>query len=197
MKKGTGSRKGHEYERLISRKLTKWLTGSEYPEIFWRSASSGAKATQSVKFGHQSKMQGDIVSTDAVSMFFIDGVFVECKSYKDFRLESILLEKGSVWDWWSKCKVESEACNKVPLLVFKKNRSPDWFMIQRAFFSKLTLYSGDPPFSCFDIADYVVGLFDSLLGWTDKSTWIQALGGECVDSGYNIVEVKNDTIAES
>ncbi len=51
MRKGGSPSKGGGFERLICRKFTKWLTGNDQPEVLWRSATSGAKATQDAKAG--------------------------------------------------------------------------------------------------------------------------------------------------
>ena len=71
MKPGRGSQKGGEFERKICRVFTKWITGQDKPEIFWRSATSGAKATQDHKKGHKSKMGGDIVAVDRQGQWFM------------------------------------------------------------------------------------------------------------------------------
>ncbi len=65
-KKGRrGPEKGGEYERLICRDLTTWVDPTREkgkPELFWRSATSGAKATQDTKAGRKANQGGDIIA---------------------------------------------------------------------------------------------------------------------------------------
>ncbi len=124
MKPGAGKQKGNEFERLICRMLTEWITGKQKPEIFWRSASSGAKATQDAKSGNKSKMGGDIVSVSNEGAWFTNAFSIECKFYKEFKIESLLEGKGIIKDWWAQCCGDAYREKKCPFLVFKKNRSP-------------------------------------------------------------------------
>lgn len=115
--------KGGSFERLVSRALTKWITGSEKPEIFWRSASSGAKATQDAKKGHKSKMGGDIVAIDVKGQWFTDAFSVECKNRKNFGDIDLFLEgKGKLLNWWEQCCGDAERSNKIPFMICKRFR---------------------------------------------------------------------------
>ena len=116
--------KGSGFEITVCRLLTEWITGEPKPEIFWRSASSGAKATQDFKSDVQSKMAGDIVAIDAAGQWFTDMYSVECKFYKDFKFEHVLEGKGHILKWWEQCVGDAKKSDKLPMLIFKKNRSP-------------------------------------------------------------------------
>lgn len=140
MKPGMGKNKGGEFERLICRKLTKWVTGKEDPLIFWRSASSGAHATQKNKAGKESKMYGDIMSIDPAGDFLTNKYVIECKHYKNYCFEDFLvLDKGKVADWWKQVEGDALKADKEPMLIFKRNNypilimfnseNPDWYPI--------------------------------------------------------------------
>jgi hypothetical protein len=123
MKPGGGKNKGSAFEREVCRKLTKWATGEEKPEIFWRTSASGAQATMSKKKGHKSKMGGDIMAIDERGMLFTKTFYCECKSYKELRVEDFLVGSGNLFSFWKKCQKEAAEEGKRPLLIFKKNRS--------------------------------------------------------------------------
>jgi hypothetical protein len=125
MKPGMGKSKGSSFERLVCKKLTKWVTGKEDPLIFWRSASSGAHATQKNKAGKESKMYGDIMSIDPAGEFLTNKFVIECKSYKTYDLEKFLFQdKGLIQEWWNQVVGDSLKADKDPMLIFKKNNSP-------------------------------------------------------------------------
>lgn len=129
MKKGQSKSKGNSFEIRICRRLTKWVTGKERPEIFWRTASSGAKATMSKRVGHATKMHGDIMAIDPKGAFLTDNILIECKHYRDFRFEHLIVKSGLVYKWWSKCCVEAEQANKQPLLIFRHNNGNNYVMV--------------------------------------------------------------------
>ncbi len=129
MKRGTSKMKGNSFEIQICRKLTKWVTGKERPEIFWRSASSGAKATMSKKSGHATKMHGDIMAIDSKGTFLTDNILIECKHYKDFRFEPLIEKTGLIYKWWSKCCAEAEQASKHSMLIFRRNNGKNYIIV--------------------------------------------------------------------
>lgn len=135
MKPGMGKGKGSLFERLVCKKLTKWVTLKEDPLIFWRSASSGAHATQKNKAGKKSKMYGDIMAIDSQGEFLTDKFVIECKNYKTYDLEKFLVEdKGNIRDWWVQVCNDAEKANKHPLLIFKRNCFQPMIMMDNGFF---------------------------------------------------------------
>lgn len=124
-KPGRSNAKGGGFERKICRALTKWITGHEHPEIFWRSATSGAKATQDAKKGHKSKMGGDIVAVDSKGQWFTDGFSIECKNRKSFGHLDLLFEgRGKFLEWWGQCCSDADRAGKMPLMIFKRLQGP-------------------------------------------------------------------------
>ena len=117
--------KGSSFERLICRKLTEWVTGSPTPEIFWRSATSGAKATQDRKAGRGSNMGGDLVAIHPLGQPFIDRYSVECKDRKSYgKLENLIDGKGELLEWWGQCVRDATASERYPLLIYKAKNTP-------------------------------------------------------------------------
>lgn len=122
--------KGSDFERLIARKLSLWIQGAEKPELFWRSASSGAAATQSRKRGQSSNMNGDLVAIAPAGQFFTNIFSLECKHYADYSLDEFLKPiQGDIKLWWAQCCRDAQHANKLPFLIFRKNNSPIFAML--------------------------------------------------------------------
>ena len=90
----------------------------KYTGLLWeRTPLSGALSANH-------KMKGDIYLPDSKNTFCI-----EVKSYKDDHLTSkILTSKSSQFmEWWGQAERQAVECDKLPLLIFKFNRSK-WFV---------------------------------------------------------------------
>jgi len=114
---GINSRdKGARGEGQVCTLLKKWW-GSD----FARTPSSGGFKTK--KFREDWNAEGDIVTPDETFPFS-----VEVKWQEEWSLDQLLTApKTKIWDWWEQAKRET-ASDKLPLLVFKKNRNP-WFVM--------------------------------------------------------------------
>ena len=100
--------KGARGELQIRDKLRE-LTG-----LGWeRTPGSGA-------LGAQHQLKGDLYVPNKENYYC-----VEVKNYEEDHLNSkILTNKSSVFlDWWSQCERQAQQTNKLPLLIFKYNRS--------------------------------------------------------------------------
>lgn len=139
MRPGGGNVKGSNFERLICRKLTKWITGEEKPEIFWRSASSGAKATQDWKKGQKSIQHGDIVAIDEKGQWLTDKVIIEIKDRKDFRIEHWLEQRGEFLKWWEQGSEDADRAGKLPVLIFKRLHSHIYIAYKQDDLGELTV----------------------------------------------------------
>ena len=72
--------KGSAFERGICKELSRWWTNNEREDVFWRSASSGAMATQRSKLGKRSFGQaGDVQAHDPIGQPLIDFCAIELK----------------------------------------------------------------------------------------------------------------------
>ena len=127
MKAGGGKIKGSAFERKICKALSFWFTENERDDVFFRSASSGAMATQRFKKGKKTSGQvGDVTSTDLEGIKFINEFSIELKSYKDFSLDFLIYKnKSLIHSWWEQCTTDAKIDNKTPLLIIKKNNKPE------------------------------------------------------------------------
>ena len=157
MKPGAGNLKGGEFERHISRILTEWITGKPKPEVFWRTASSGGKATQDYKKGIKSRMQGDIIGFGE-GEWFTNIFFIECKFRENFDIGKILTGKGQILKWWEKAVEEANRVEKIPLLIMKKNRSPIYLFWDDFLFREFSFYQ---MFGEFDFDYLRIGQYNS------------------------------------
>lgn len=72
--------KGGAYEREICKKLSLWWTGGQRDDVFWRSASSGGRATVRAKRGASTYGQyGDIQAVDPIGVPLMRAVTLELK----------------------------------------------------------------------------------------------------------------------
>ena len=123
MKPGQANAKGGSFERWVCRQLTKWITGQEKPELFWRSATSGAKATVDARRGIKSKMGGDLIAVDSKGQWFIDCFSLECKDRADYgNLDLLFAGQGDFLKWWGQCNRDAIRANKVPMMIVKRLR---------------------------------------------------------------------------
>lgn len=138
MRPGGGKNKGSSFERLICKKLSLWFTENERDDVFFRSASSGAMATQRFKKGkNTSGQQGDITSTDSEGIKLIKKFNFELKSYKDFSLDFLVYKnKSLIHAWWEQCTGDSERENKRPLLIIKKNNKKEIIIFEHTLYKE-------------------------------------------------------------
>lgn len=139
----SGKNKGNAFERHICKKLTHWLTGQDDPIVFWRSASSGAIATIARKKKRETvSMDGDIVGLTVDALFITDRLYLECKSYRNWEIDSLLRgnKRNIVYKWLEKLMEESRVSNKIPWLIFKRNGSPEYVIFPDSFVVELVNY---------------------------------------------------------
>lgn len=85
-----GKAKGGGFEREVCTALSQWWAGRD--DVFWRSTSSGARATTRSKKGKATKGQnGDVAAIDAVGNSLIDVLTIEIKrGYNAAHIHDIL-----------------------------------------------------------------------------------------------------------
>lgn len=176
--------KGSAFERLVCRRLTELVTGSPTPEIFWRSATSGAKATVDRAAGRESNMGGDIVAIDPKGQPFLNKFSVECKDRASFgKMDSLIQGKGELLAWWRQCAEDAKASRRYPLMIFKALRTQVYvaWLVGTAFTPRGGRYI---VFRCpVYNEDVSVGLFEEWIemnDWNPKNTVSLRANGEWV-----------------
>jgi hypothetical protein len=101
-----GKRKGNNFERGICTKLSEWWSHGRRDDIFWRSHSSGGRATVRQKAGRGTKGQhGDVAPTDPIGDPLLDLMVIELKKgYSKHTLADLVDRQGNSkqqqWEEW-------------------------------------------------------------------------------------------------
>jgi len=147
MKQGGGKGKGGEFERLICKKLSLWITNGNRLDIFWRTAISGGRATIGMKSGKFYKSQmGDIGSISHEGEPLLNKFIIECKYYKNLHLLDFVYSisnpecKGPSKLFWKKLQIDAEKIKRLPMLIMKENRKPILIGLNREGFSFFSEY---------------------------------------------------------
>lgn len=125
--------KGHEFERQVCNILNKRFNIKENKHKFKRVPLSGGFDKEN--------FPGDLYSLNRTR--FADNWAIECKFYKDWKLEDLFNGNDSnIMKWWTQASDDAKIGDKLPLLVFKKNHSQIYFMCLeediRGYFSPST-----------------------------------------------------------
>lgn len=163
---GKASRdKGQRGEREAAKMLGEWW-GSE----FTRTPSSGGFKTK--KFRNDWNAEGDIVTPDETFPFC-----VECKWQENWTMMQLLTsDVCDPWQWWEQTVKQTMGTNKIPLLIFKKNRYPWFYMTFDCVpldFIPGRYFSVKPPMPfSWESLEYVrIGKWDDLKT-TTKNQWV-------------------------
>lgn len=146
MKIGGGKGKGSSNERKLCKILSEWWTKKKKPVVFWRVGSSGAQFTLS---RGSTKMSGDIVAIEEKGTDLIDTFSIEAKWHKDFDLLELLhpeKKSNKIESWWEQCTRDANAVDKIPLLIFRRNRSPFYYMTWKVIWSSIGCKLNEKPY---------------------------------------------------
>ncbi len=131
MKPGKGKNKGSSFEREVAIGLSKWVSLGEREDIFWRSATSGGRATTLRKKGESAVTQaGDLSAIHPLGAPFLDRFLVEMKFYRDLNYTGILTGTGYLVEFWNSTVTEANHYKKHPMLIAKQNRKPPVVFLQ-------------------------------------------------------------------
>lgn len=115
--------KGSNFERIICKQLSLWISDNKNSNLLWRSSISGGRFTQGLKTNKNYKNQsGDICAIDEEGFKLTNLFSIECKHYRTLKFQDLIFEmKGNIFDFWGQTKKDAELTNKSPLLVAKAN----------------------------------------------------------------------------
>jgi hypothetical protein len=169
------SQKGSQYERDISRQLSLWWSEGKEDDWFWRTDTSGGRATTRAKSGKSTaNAVGDLSArTEEGSILLREYVIEVKRGYNDLEILP-LLDKDKVMSnnfvvWWKKLTHEGVLTQRKPLLIFKRDRahaciimSPTTFMEFEALFDDFCFIGNMIKFPCFDRTLVMMRLEDFL-----------------------------------
>lgn len=148
-------RKGGAWEREVSVALSIWISkshGDLRDDLIWRSAGSGSRATNAKKKGKsRSSQAGDLCATDERAQKFIDLFLIECKAYKNLKLEGLFwLSSAKPLDLFFDKPIQQAADNrKWPLLLLRQNQRTPVIVMPRHVAKCATQVSGLGPVATF------------------------------------------------
>lgn len=116
-----GKAKGSDFERVVCKQLSLWLTNGKSVDVFWRSAMSGGRAT--VAKG-KVRQAGDITAVAPEGHILTDQFYLELKFYKNLSLDCLIKGKGALLDIWNDTECEAMKYGRRPVLIFKQNHWP-------------------------------------------------------------------------
>lgn len=99
-------KKGSSFERDICRTISLWWSNGRHDDMFWRSATSGARATTRRKVGKKTRgHNGDIAATDSDGERLMDCITFELKrGYASSTFQDMLDAHDhaaeQVWESW-------------------------------------------------------------------------------------------------
>lgn len=122
----TGRVKGILFERKICVELSEWWSNGQRTDIFWRSNSSGARATARSKRGKDTPGQyGDVAAIDPIGAPFLAVSPVELKrGYPKVSVHDVLdpldnrKQEPEFSKWWQQARNAATACH-----------APGWLLI--------------------------------------------------------------------
>ncbi len=119
IKKSTSKSKGSEFERIIAKRLTLWISGQSKEYWFWRTPSSGAMGT----LGNSVVASGDIISIKQEGEWFLNRYSIEVKNgYPNSSFHKHLkgVKNDEIRIFWEQCVRDATRADKLPLLIYKK-----------------------------------------------------------------------------
>jgi hypothetical protein len=141
MRAGGSRRKGHNFELQVAKTLSKWW-GEE--KSFSRTPLSGGWRRLSGMKEVEGYVSGDLVCPKDFPFV------VECKKVESFQWQSLLFsyETSEFKKWYEHCLEEAVAVNKVPIIIFSKNRWKPVCCLEKKFYEKLHINTNVFTFSC-------------------------------------------------
>lgn len=140
MKAGGGKQKGSEFERVICKALSLWVSEGQKEDLFWRSAMSGGRATVANKSGYiLGNHAGDISATSIQGAGLTDRYYIEAKFYRSLQWDRFLLaDTGLVAGFWTEAIKNAAVYKRQPILIAKQNRSATLIMMMPDTFAGLS-----------------------------------------------------------
>lgn len=128
MRPGAGKQKGNDFENLIAKTLSLWLSDGMDKRQLIRAVSSGGWVGR--KDSPEGFRQiGDLAPNGALGQTFREHFAVECKHQKSMEFWQLLSGTTSAeWlKWWPQIVTECRdpgRCSMEPLLIFRVNGRP-------------------------------------------------------------------------
>ncbi len=148
------AQKGSGFERGICKQLSLWWTGGKEDNIFWRSTTSGARATVRAKKGLKTpNSYGDVCAIDPSGDSLINLVSIELKrGYSSQLTIQDLLDSNQaeplLLKFWKQAERDKAIGERSwSWLIFQRDRRQACIVFNRTFWNFLTSYTGSLKYS--------------------------------------------------
>ena len=182
-------RRGGSFEREVARILSLWWSGGRSDNVFYRSQSSGARATQRFKVKKETKFQcGDIAPSNSEGELLLSKWSIEVKTgygsrraIKDENKKTVkkVIDRWDILDildsrqdnpilmtMWEQCKRNAELSNRKPVLIFRRNNRQSCIVMETGYFFSLKDWLGRFDVSFCSISDrLIVMALKDFLDW--------------------------------
>jgi len=136
------SSKGGQFERKVAVDLSLWWSRNRRDDLFWRSQTSGARATTRAKRGKDTTGQhGDIAHTHPDGASLMDLVTIEVKrGYQKDTLQDVFdrasTHKPQTWDvWFEKVHRSHQLAGSFSwMLICRRNRREELILTPSDFY---------------------------------------------------------------
>lgn len=145
------TQKGSQYERDISRKLSLWWSQGAADDWFWRTDTSGGRATTRAKSGlATANAVGDLSSRTEEGALLLREYVIEIKrGYNDIEILPLLDKDNNKSNhfvvWWKKLTGEAQATQRKPLLIFRRDRAQACIVINHNLYTWFKAFNGPYP----------------------------------------------------
>lgn len=195
------SSKGSSFEREIAKKLSLWYSKGERDDIFWRTSTSGARATTRMKQGRKTaNSAGDLSFIHQSGKSLIDLCIIEIKRGYNRKktspgaqisiLSLLDIPKGRkrkpvLFGWWDKIEQERVDHNrKYSFVIFRRDRHNACICMHKKTFDtfekqskKLFMFPKNGPWVHVQKDGYnlIIFLLDDFLKWCKPSMFFRKI----------------------
>lgn len=126
MKATAAREKGNEFERLMCKRMSLWLSAGQRRDLFMRNVASGGAFTLSARRGSPSGVGGDMMAVHPLAHDFLEVFLTEYKHWRDLNFEAALwMNRGEFAQVLTKAERQAIAAQRHYFIVAKQNhRAP-------------------------------------------------------------------------
>lgn len=145
--------KGGNFESLIAKKLSLWITNGESDDVLERNLGSGSRQTIRAKQSKKVKSStGDIAIASFEGVEFCELFSVECKHYKSINLWSLVTGSADgILSFWEQAKKSASISNRHAVLICRQNWRPILFVCLDDISRVLVSFGVDRRLLCEDL----------------------------------------------
>jgi len=117
--------KGNEFELLLGKQFSLWLSQGERTDLFVRNVLSGGAFSLAAAKGKQRGVPGDLFAADPIAFEFLRYFMVEGKHWKNLQFESALWNNtGELTKAIRYAEAQAQASNRHLLFAARQNYRP-------------------------------------------------------------------------